>query len=104
MNRAAKGNKAELASQDAFQRGGAVVGSRRHIPGPGDLLVWKAGQATLLVEVKASGRPFANFRREDRAAMKGYAEAHKLVPVLAWWAPGAKEHQLIHVEDWPKGP
>lgn len=50
---------------------GWVVGSRRHIKGPGDLLaVHPDDGAVWLIEVKKAKDLWQQFRRADRAAMK----------------------------------
>lgn len=108
MNTARKGNGKELRSAELFATEGYVVGSRRHIAGPGDLLVVRARPRlrytdALLVEVKCTAAgPFDHFGPADRLAMAEYCEEHWLTPALAWWAPKAKAHKLIFFEDWPR--
>ena len=39
--------------------------------------------------------------RGDRAALLELAEGFGAVPLLAWWKPRAKTHELIPTDDWP---
>jgi hypothetical protein len=119
------GNPAELAVAAELTALGYLVGSRRHIAGPGDLLavgtlpglrVWgsslelprpptstKSGQA-LLVEVKATTTvPWAssNFSPEDRLAMTTAAAIWDVEPILAWRPPGVGATIWLPPEDWP---
>lgn len=100
-NYAARGNKKDVRSRVLLEADGYVVGSRRHIPGPGDLLAWKDGEETLLLEVKACTDLWQNFRRADRIEMLDYAAEHVLVPLIHWWKPRARTPEVIYSWDWP---
>lgn len=78
------------------------MASRRHVPGPGDLLVAGLGTVVRLVEVKATADgPYKAFGPGDRRAMLDLAERHGFVAELAWWARGADKHQIIPASEWP---
>lgn len=101
MPRTLKANAAELASMAIFQADGWVVGLRRHLAGPGDVLAVR-GPESLLIEVKGTQVKFKNFGPEKRAEMRALAAQHPgMRAVYAWWPPRAGEHVLVYEEDWP---
>jgi hypothetical protein len=88
---------------ERLEAGGYVVGSRRHVAGPGDLVAWKCDRPPLLVECKrGSGSPYENFRPGDRAALRDYAAARGLVPLLAWRKDRGRL-AFIDAAEWPTG-
>jgi hypothetical protein len=110
------GTAAELAAAYELEAEGFVVGSRRHIEGPGDILAvraewfatgWGDGKPVYeyeirLIEVKASAYgPFNNFPPEDRAALIALAEELGAEPLLAWRKPKQTAIEWIGVNDWP---
>lgn len=101
MNSARKGNGREVRSANILTSEGWIVGSRRHIAGPGDLLANKPGERGRLIEVKATLTPYAHFGKADRIALREYAKLFGLVPELAYWAPGAKTHEIVDETSWP---
>jgi len=108
MNSAAKGNSAELKTTKLLEAEGWVVGSRRHLAGPGDLLAVRATTWTgaplekpRLIEVKARVHLWQGFRREDRKALAEYCEEHGLVAQVAWWKPRARAPVYLGVAEWP---
>lgn len=106
MNTSRRGNSKEVATIRLLEADGWLCGSRRHIGGAGDVLAargkWHGGRYIWLVEVKCTARsPWHGFGRKDRASLVAEAERAEAVPVLAWWAPGAIEHQLIFEDEWP---
>jgi hypothetical protein len=108
MNSARKGNTKELASARIFEAAGALVGSRRHVGGAGDLLVvWAPNTRSTsacgiwLVEVKARHHVWQGFRRPDRLALRDAARSVGAVAVLAWWKPGDQFHTLLYEDEWP---
>lgn len=100
-NYARRGNEKDVRSRELLEIAGYVVGSRRHVPGPGDLVAVKIGTQTLLVEVKACEHVWQNFRREDRQEMLRYCHDHGLLAVIHWWKPRARVPELIYPADWP---
>jgi hypothetical protein len=123
-NTARKGNRKESQSVGIFQDEGWVAASRRHIGGAGDLLlVWgqepyvirdgqrrrsmlhidmvQKGCVGVLAEVKATQGAYTAFKRPDRRALVHYAAQHNLLPILVWWKPRARTHEIIHVGAWP---
>lgn len=101
MNTSAKGNKGELKVAEELQDDGWVVGSRRHISGPGDLLATKPGERPRLIEVKTRKKLWEGFRREDREALREYAAQHGCVAEVAWLKPYAREAIYIDEASWP---
>jgi hypothetical protein len=101
------GNPAENRTAAILTAFGYLIGSRRHIPGPGDLLALAHNWRTppLLIEVKrGTGNPWENFRRPDRDAMIELAVERRLIPLLAFWpwAPTPAKHPIwLPAEDWP---
>lgn len=105
MNKSAKGNAADVRTTKLLEADGWTVGSRRHIPGPGDLLAvrFDAGDYPLgrLIEVKARKDLWQGFRREDRRELAEYAADHGLIAEVCWWAPRAPLPQFLAVDAWP---
>lgn len=102
MNTSRKGNGKETATRKLLELDLWVVGERRHVKGPGDLLAWKAGKRARLIEVKATLKPYAHFGPADREEMLRYALRHGLVAELAWWKPRARLPLFIPSTEWPK--
>lgn len=102
----------EVAS---YYRGrGYLVASRRHEPGAGDLIAipsailqradnpeWST-LSGLLVEVKATRRPFERFGPDDRRALLELALEYGLEAMLAHW-PAHGSLELMGPGDWPHG-
>jgi hypothetical protein len=101
VNTAQKGNSKEVATAHILQREGYIVGSRRHVRGPGDLLAFHPIKRAQLIEVKYGSDPWMNFRPADRDELRTYANDAGLLPVLAWWKRGASEPRFIHEPEWP---
>lgn len=103
-NYAARGNRRDVKVTDYLEGGGFTVGSRRHIPGPGDLLAVKyvalGEHEVLLLEVKSTTRPYHTFGPEDRRALSQLARSLGARAVLAWWPPRGVLG-LIYEEAWP---
>ncbi len=71
MSAVRKGIEGELYVAEWLTRRGWVVGSRRHIKGPGDLLaIHPDDGAVWLIEVKKAKNLWQQFRRADRIAMQ----------------------------------
>lgn len=73
MSNVSRGIAGELFVAEWLTERGWVVGSRRHIKGPGDLLAVHPDGSCWLVEVKKAKNLWEQFRRVDRAAMKALA-------------------------------
>lgn len=107
MNTARKGNGKEKATERLLEEDGWLVGSRRHIGGPGDLLAvaraYNDGmhERVRVIEVKATLRPYSHFGPKDREALLRFAEENYAEAELAWWPPGSKTCQFIPSSDWP---
>lgn len=114
MNTNRKGTAKELATAALLTEQGYVVASRRHVPGPGDLLAVRFGTGVngggstrgevldaRLIEVKAGRAAYENFRPQDRAELRDYAEQHRLSAELCWWPNGEREPRWIMARDWP---
>ena len=101
MNRAAKGNGFDLEVARQLEQEGWTVASRRHVPGPGDLLAVRDGSRTRLIECKrGAGSPFENFRRTDRHVLADYAGERGLVAELAWRKDRGRL-EFISFREWP---
>jgi Holliday junction resolvase len=82
-----RGDQREVDVGKVLGDRGWVVGSRRHIAGPGDLLA-VTYHDVLLAEVKTTARgPFEHFRPDDREALVDLAETIGATPCLAHWPP-----------------
>jgi hypothetical protein len=91
---------------------GWLVASRRHDPGPGDLLAvrldaeqtrhWgRIVHGVWLIEVKGTADgPWRNFSKAARREMLEFALDHGAEAVMAWWPPGG-QLRFIHSLDWP---
>jgi hypothetical protein len=101
VNYARRGNQKDVRSRELLEADGWVVGSRRHIPGPGDLFAWKDGEVPVLIEVKACSNLWQNFRREAREELLAYCAAHHIIPLVHWWKPRARGPEVVPAEDWP---
>jgi hypothetical protein len=104
MNTARKGNRAEGRTVKLLEAEGWTVGSRRHLPGPGDLLAVRAGRRPRLIEVKGRKNLWEGFRRADRQEMIDYAIPRGLRAEVAWWPPRARAPRWISSEDLPRSP
>ena len=104
MNTARYGNGVEVKLAKQLEDEGWIVGSRRHIAGPGDLLaVSTITGAVMLIEVKATARgPWAGFGPQDRNAMLTGARSIRARPVLVWWPKGNDEPEWFYDETWPR--
>jgi hypothetical protein len=80
---------------------GWVCGSRRHIPGPGDLLAVRGPHERKLVEVKSTLTPYAHFGPTDRKALAALAGQIGAVAELAWW-PSRGTLVFIEEPEWPQ--
>ncbi len=108
INSTRKGNEKELRSAEIFTADGFVVGSRRHIGGPGDLLCVRSGGdirggrfEILLVEVKATTSPYAHFGKKNRKELFEFALENGCLPLLAYWPARARSHVLLAPAEWP---
>jgi hypothetical protein len=77
-----------------------LVGSRRHTPGPGDLLAVKVGERPRLIEVKAGRLPYENFRPDDRRAILEAAWQAGADAELCW-TPSKSMCQFLPSRRWP---
>jgi hypothetical protein len=111
MKQTRRGNQREVDLTNLLEADGWVVGSRRHIGGPGDLLA--IDQLTvdriLLCEVKSTaGGPWERYGPLDRRALGELGLAIDAIPCLAWWPPRAngskwfRWHPGVELESpWP---
>jgi hypothetical protein len=84
---------------------GYLIGSRRHEPGPGDILAVPLPDVgrrlePLLVEVKGTARPYERFGPVERMMLAERAVAFGLRPALAWW-PAGGVLEWIGPDAWP---
>lgn len=101
MNSSRKGNTFDVAVAKQLEADGWTVGSRRHLPGPGDLVATKNGERPRLIECKRGARsPFENFRQADRNEMRDYASSRSLVAELAWRKDRGRL-TFIDEAEWP---
>lgn len=101
MKRSRRGDDREVKTAKILKADGWLVGSLRHIEGPGDLLAHKAGERARLIEVKSTRTPYAHFGRDDRAAMFNASVEYGVSVELAWWAPRSQAPRFIRSSDWP---
>lgn len=113
----ARGHRHENLTAAYLRSAGYLVASRRHEPGPGDLLAWTPHVAPnggrrlvevppLLVEVKNTGRgPFQELTPPDRRDLLMAEEDYGVEPILCWWPPSSSLGPFwIPAEDWPPTP
>jgi hypothetical protein len=101
VNTARKGNGFDVVVAKQLEAEGWTVGSRRHLPGPGDLLACREGERPRLIECKRGARsPFENFRQVDRNEMRDYAAVRGLVAELAWRKDRGRL-EFIDEASWP---
>jgi hypothetical protein len=99
---------------DVLSDEGWLPASRRHIPGPGDVLAIRIGLEMLigmvgryppeamLIEVKSTaGGPYERFGPLDRQVLLEAAERHGASAWLYWWPP-RKDLQRIPSSEWPE--
>lgn len=68
----------------------------------GDLIAGRAGDPTLLIEVKATkAGPYAGFGPADRKALAEAAAKAGWTPLLVWWPMGRPHPRFIGQEGWP---
>jgi Holliday junction resolvase len=102
VNAKRKGSRFELKSKALLLEDGWMVTKAGGSLGAADLVALKAGERPLLVQVKATAAgPFSGFGPSERAELLAVAKASGAVPVLAWWKPYARTHQLIEDVGWP---
>jgi hypothetical protein len=107
-----RGNSTENRVAQVLRDAGYMVASRRHEPGPGDLLAWRvmltwAGSflPPLLVEVKGTLDPpwRSTWGAARRREMLEAKITHGVEPILAWWPPYLRGGPIwLPPEDWPK--
>ena len=97
-----RGRDAELRLMAFLAQDEWLCASRRHIPGPGDLLCVHATQDPRLIEVKTtSAGPFDRFGPADRLELIRTAEKAGCRPLLAWKPPRAKIWSFYSPSTWP---
>jgi hypothetical protein len=88
------GDQRDVKIRKVLEDMGFCVGSRRKIPGPGDLLAvrldaleWSTeSHEILLIEVKATQQsPWERFSGPERAALAAEARTIAATPAVAWW-------------------
>jgi len=112
------GNTRELRVMGVLDGEGWLCGSRRHIPGAGDVLAVRAGnvpmldfrrgativrplEAALLIEVKSTaGGPYERFGPAERRDLIETAERCGAEAWLYWWPP-RKQLERIHHSQFP---
>lgn len=90
-----RGDQREVDVRKVLEALGFMVGSRRKIPGPGDLLAvrWTpanapVGYEVLMLEVKSTtGGPWHSFCATDRQDLVDASSFVAARPVMAWWPP-----------------
>jgi Holliday junction resolvase len=109
---AQRGRDAEVECAQLLQTDGWVVGSRRHIPGPGDLLAVKLTGAedfapenrhhlVWLIEVKTTSRPYERFGPDLRHEMSEMARRLGARAMLAYKPQRTREWEWIPEDAWP---
>lgn len=83
-----------------LEAAGWIVGSRRHIAGPGDLLAVNQTRRWL-IECKATKGPWDHFGPTDRSVMAEYCEIRGLTAMLALALP-EKQIRWIPKDRWPR--
>jgi hypothetical protein len=112
------GNTVEVRCAEILQDEGWVVGSRRHIGGPGDLLaVILDGDVQAfdhdgspiafaeikLIEVKSTAKSaYERYGRKARAELLEMATSIGAEAELWWWPPRRPEPMRIRSAMWPK--
>jgi hypothetical protein len=90
------GDQRDVKIRKVLEDDGYCVGSRRKIPGPGDLLAVKAltnlrpligyHHEVVLIEVKATQQsPWERFSGAERAALAQEARTASATAAVAWW-------------------
>jgi len=99
MNTSRKGNAAENFIGKDLVAKGFIVGSRRHLKGPGDWLAVHPDGRIWLVEAKHCKNLWENFRRDDRQAMRECL----LPPHAERWVANRRGQSIEYVPeaDWP---
>ena len=100
---AQRGRDAEVSLANELAEAGWLVGSRRHITGPGDLLAVYPGRVPLLIEVKTTSYgPFDRFGPEARKALQTAAADSGALAILAWRKPGMPTWKMLAAGSWPE--
>jgi Holliday junction resolvase len=102
--RSSMGRNAEVdLVRDELEPDGWLCGSRRHIPGPGDVLAVRTDRPPMLVEVKTTVRgPFRKFPPVDREELKRVAEEAGAQAWLAWRPYPSDPWRWIASGEWPE--
>ncbi len=100
-NAKAKGAEKERRTKALLEAEGWYVTRAGASLGAADLVALRAGERPLLVQVKASDRPFKNFGPTERGELRDVAAAAGAVATLAWWPPRARTHDLRDEVEWP---
>jgi hypothetical protein len=101
-----RGDQRDIKVRKLLEGLGFLVGSRRKIPGAGDLVALRqrslfAEHEVLLVEVKSTAQgPWERFGRTERLALAELASEHGATGCVAWWPPrGALRWYVVHGGD-----
>lgn len=83
-----RGNQRENAVRDHLVEEGWFAMCGRASRGPADILAIKLNHRPLLIQVNSDkGRPWANFRPQERADLVASARGVGGEAWLAWWPP-----------------
>lgn len=85
-----------------------LTSSRRHLPGPGDILavpLAHQGHGSLLVEVKGTldypWNDTKGFGQQRRGELLLACDIYDLEPMLCWWPPHLSAPVWLPASDWP---
>lgn len=99
------GNTAEVKLARLLEADGNICGSRRNMPGAGDLLVvGPAGQFIQLIEVKRTKQiPWrSTFGPAERQALLQTAAEYGARAAIVWWPDLKKDPIWLYEEKWPR--
>lgn len=109
--RSQAGRDAEVQLINELEDAGWVCGSRRHIPGPGDILAVLQlqgldgqgdGYDIRLIEVKTTARgPYKKMGPTERQALRDAAARIGATPWIAWRPYPSEPWRWLHEGLWP---
>jgi hypothetical protein len=109
MNR--RGDQRDVKVRQYLEKLGFTLGSRRKIPGPGDLLAirvrddYSGHVEVLLVEVKSTAQgPWEHFGPSERLALAEAAQDVNSVGAVAWWPSRGPLSWFVVVDEEPGTP
>jgi Holliday junction resolvase len=107
-----RGREAEVRLMEELETDGWLVGSRRHVTGPGDILAMRFGLFSMgggstcigrLIEVRTCRQlPTDSMEPEELHSLSVAARRSGVSPWIAWSPPGSRAFSWLCERDWSR--